>query len=212
MIDPPAFAKSIPGPGDDMQEPVFRPVSSASSSFTGQELKSTGPAAQTISSVSQTGQGTMDTGHSAQYNMTPTVPSSSDSAGAGAMAYPEQEYRDPLEHPVSDEDFSDEDTSFAEEGEVSSDNLERQQQTEDMTFRETVRSVRSFMGWDFIPVFESDLSEPDKSNNPWRGKHPRKPAHVSVAMPPDDWLCQKLEKLNTTVAEGYPSSTRLCRP
>ena len=24
-------------------------------------------------------------------------------------------------------------------------------------------------------------------------------------MPPDDWLCQKLEKLNTTVAEGYPS-------
>ena len=24
-------------------------------------------------------------------------------------------------------------------------------------------------------------------------------------MPPDDWLCQKLEKLNTVVAEGYPS-------
>ena len=74
-----------------------------------------------------------------------------------------------------------------------------------MTFTETVRSVRSFMGWNYIPVFESDLSEPDKSNNPWRGKHPRKPARISVAMPPDNWLCQKLEKLNTTVAEGYPS-------
>ena len=24
-------------------------------------------------------------------------------------------------------------------------------------------------------------------------------------MPPDNWLCQKLERLNTTVAEGYPS-------
>ena len=24
-------------------------------------------------------------------------------------------------------------------------------------------------------------------------------------MPPNDWLCQKLEKLNATVAEGYPS-------
>ena len=122
-----------------MQEPVFRPVSSASSSFTGQELESTGPTAQTISSVSQTGQGTMDTSYSAQYNMAPIIATSSDFAGA--MTYPEQEYRDPPEHPVSDED-----NPLAEEGEVSSDNLERQEQTEDMTFRETVRSVRSFMG------------------------------------------------------------------
>ena len=137
MIDPPASAKSIPGPGDDMQEPVLRPVSSASSSFTGQELKSTSPAAQTISSVSQTGQGTMDTGHSAQYNRAPIVATSSDTAGA--MTYPEQEYRNPPKHPVSDEGFSDEDNSLAEEGEVSSDNLERQEQTEDMTFCETVR-------------------------------------------------------------------------
>ena len=52
------------------------------------------------------------------------------------------------------------------------------------------------------------MSEPDKSNNPWRGKHPRKPARISVAMPPDDWLCQKLEKLNTTVTEGYPSRSQ----
>ena len=61
------------------------------------------------------------------------------------------------------------------------------------------------MGWDHIPPFESDLSEPDKSNNPWKGQAPKHSARVSVAMPPDDWLCQKLEKLNTVVAEGYPS-------
>ena len=47
-----------------------------------------------------------------------------------------------------------------------------------------------------IPPFESDLSEPDKSNNPWKGKAPKRPARISVAMPPDDWLCQKLEKLS----------------
>ena len=83
--------------------------------------------------------------------------------------------------------------------------MDKPELTEDMNYRETVRSIISFMGWDHIPTFENDLSEPDKSNNPWKGKTPRCPARVSVAMPPGDWLCQKLEKLNTVVAEGYPS-------
>ena len=81
-----------------------------------------------------------------------------------------------------------------------SDSTETPEQTEDMTYRETVRSVRSFMGWHHIPTFESDYSEPDKSNNPWKGKQPRKPTRISVAMPP-----LELERLNLTVAEGYPS-------
>ena len=51
----------------------------------------------------------------------------------------------------------------------------------------------------------SFVTAEQKSNNPWKGKNPKKPARISVAMLPDDWLCQKLEKLNTTVAEGYPS-------
>ena len=86
-----------------------------------------------------------------------------------------------------------------------SDSTEAPEQTEDMTYRETVRSVISFMGWHHIPTFESDYSEPDKSNNLWKGKQPRKPTRISVAMPPDDWLCQTLEQLNLMVAEGYPS-------
>ena len=61
------------------------------------------------------------------------------------------------------------------------------------------------MGWHHILTFETTFSEPDKSNNPWKGKNPRKPTHVSVAMPPDNWLCQKLERLNLTALEGYPS-------
>ena len=28
---------------------------------------------------------------------------------------------------------------------------------------------------------------------------------MSVKLPVDDWLCRKMEKLNLTVAEGYPS-------
>ena len=90
--------------------------------------------------------------------------------------------------------------SGSDEGQLS-DSTEATEQTEDMSYS----SVRAFMGWHHIPTFESDFSEPDKSNNPWKRKQPRKPTRISVAMPPDDWLCQKLERLNLTVAEGYPS-------
>ena len=96
----------------------------------------------------------MDTGSTVQYDVAP-----SSLASAGSKTFPEQEYRDLPVQTISDE-LSEEDNSLAEEGEVLSDNLEKQEQTEDMTFRETVRSVRSFMGWDDIPVFESNLTEP----------------------------------------------------
>ena len=106
---------------------------------------------------------------------------------------------------ISEDDFDRSGScSGSDDGQLS-DSTEPPEQTEDMTYREMVRSVRSFMGWHHIPTFESDFSEADKSNNPWKGKQPRKPTRISVAMPPDDWLCQKLERLNLTVAEGYPS-------
>ena len=91
------------------------------------------------------------------------------------------------------------------EEDLLSDTTDRKELTEDLNHRETVGSVCSFMGWNHIPPFESDFTEPDKSNNPWKGKHTKRPTRISVAMPPDDWLCQKLERLNLTVAEGYPS-------
>ena len=138
------------------------------------------------------------------------VPSFANSSGqghssAGACAYPP----DPEGEIFQTEQLSEEmdrsgTLSDSEDGQFS-DSTGSSEQTEDMTYRETVRSVRAFMGWHHIPTFESDYSEPDKSNNPWKGKHPRKPTRISVAMPPDDWLCQKLECLNVTVAEGYPS-------
>ena len=75
------------------------------------------------------------------------------------------------ELPYDPEDSDHYSVSEPDEGELS-DTGEKQEVTEDMNYRETVRSVRSFMGWNHIPVFEADFSEPDKSNNPWRGKYP----------------------------------------
>ena len=127
--------------------------------------------------------------------------------GSGACAFPPAIEVDPYEQ-VSEDNMERSVTfSGSDDGQLS-DYTETSEQTEDMSYRETVRSIRSFMGWHHNPAFETDYSEPDKSNNPWKGKNPRKPTRISVAMPPDDWLCQKLERLNMTVAEGYPSRSQ----
>ena len=133
----------------------------------------------------------------------PAAAASSISFASPGYGVSDIEFRNLPQQDISDLELPGDEDSAVEEGEVSSDVIDRQDQTEDMTYRETVRPVRSFMN--HIRVYESDLSEPDKSNNPWKGKNPKKPARISVAIPPDDWPCQKLEKLNTTMAEGYPS-------
>ena len=140
-------------------------------------------------------------------SMATSSAASSGTAFPGAFNLPPEPDDVDFDNPLAVSDVSSEQSerSDSDEGEILSDSLERPDQTEEMNYRETVRSVRSFMGWTHIPDFESDLNEPDKSNNPWKGKNPKRPARISVEMPPDDWLCQKLERLNTVVAEGYPS-------
>ena len=133
----------------------------------------------------------------------PEQDTSLDITGAGAGAFPQEQYEQ-----VSDDDLDRSASGSGSEDGHFSDVADPPEQTEDMSYRETVRSVRAFMGWHHILAFETDFSEPDKSNNPWKGKNPRKPTRISVAMPPDDWLCQKLERLNLTVAEGYPSRSQ----
>ena len=99
------------------------------------------------------------------------------------------------------------DKESGEEGELS--DTEINEKNEEMNYRETVRSVRSFLGWSHIPDFEASASDADnRSDNPWKGKHPRRSGKVSVELPADDWLCYKMEKLNTRVAEGYPSRSQ----
>ena len=98
-------------------------------------------------------------------------------------------------------------TLFVDEGELSDDQdfgeLE-QPTSEEQTYRETMSGIRSFMGWSHIPDMESSNPSDD---NPFTGPKAPVPNKVSVHMPIEEWLCKKLNKLNMTLIEGYPSRT-----
>ena len=78
-----------------------------------------------------------------------------------------------------------------------------QELSEEASYRETMRGVRSFMGWHKVPEFESVSSSDD---NPFAGSRVQPTGKVSVKLPVDDWLCKKMEKLNLTITEGVLSS------
>ena len=97
-----------------------------------------------------------------------------------------------------------------EEGELSE--LEDQPDTNDTETdcamsedRETVRGVRAFMGWSHIPDLE--YSPTTRADNPWVGHRSQPIGKISVLLPPEDWLCKKLENLNLVLIEGYPSKS-----
>ena len=99
------------------------------------------------------------------------------------------------------------DRDSGEEGELSDSKVT--EKNEEMNYRETVRAVRAFLGWTYIPDFKPAVGDTDnKSDNPWKGKHPRRTGKVSIELPAVDWLCYKMEKLNTRAAEGYPSRSQ----
>ena len=78
-----------------------------------------------------------------------------------------------------------------------------QEFSEEANYRETMRGVHSFMGWHQIPDFDSSSSSLD--DNPFASPWAQPTRKVSIKIPANDWLCRKLEKLNVTIAEGYPS-------
>ena len=202
QVKPPVQAQATSGPEVvHKAKPNPAPIATVASDPEQQELFLPGA----------TGQGLAQPGSSGQAPPVGQASSSlfADSTVSGAYRTPPEPDTLDIDPPISEASYSDDQVS--DEGEISSDTLERPEQTEDMNYGETVRSIRSFMGWNHIPTFESDLSEPDKSNNPWKGKLPKRPARISEAMPPDDWLCQKLEKLNTVVVEGYPSKDQFVK-
>ena len=61
--------------------------------------------------------------------------------------------------------------------------------------REIMRWVHSFMGLHQIPDFDSSSSSLEL--NAFAGSR-------AQSTRKDDWLCRKLEKLNVTIAAGYP--------
>ena len=60
------------------------------------------------------------------------------------------------------------------------------------------------MGWSHVP--DVDSSNPSDDNLFACPKVPA-PSKVSVQIPTEEWLCKKLNKLNLTLVEGYPSRT-----
>ena len=88
------------------------------------------------------------------------------------------------------------------QGELPEDSAD-QDLSEEANYRETIRGVRSFMVWHQIPDYDSASSSLD--DNPFAGSRVKPTGKVSVRLPVDEWLCRKFERLNVTVAEGYPS-------
>ena len=97
-----------------------------------------------------------------------------------------------------------------EEGELSDEleaNFSDQEQSlsEEQSYRETMRGIRSYMGWDHIPDIDSGTTTSE--DNPFAGPKPHAPGKVSINLPTDEWLCRKMTKLNITLTQGYPSRT-----
>ena len=87
------------------------------------------------------------------------------------------------------------------QGELPEDSTD-QDLSEDANYRETIRGVRSFMGWHQIPDYDTSSSLDD---NTFAGSRTKPAGKVFFKLPVDEWLCRKFEKLNVNVAEGYPS-------
>ena len=87
---------------------------------------------------------------------------------------------------------------FPEEGELSEDqegNLSDHDQSlsEEQSYRETMRGIRSYMGWNHIP--DVDSSATTSGDNPFAGPKLHTPGKVSVNLPTDEWLCKKISLL-----------------
>ena len=99
---------------------------------------------------------------------------------------------------------------FPEEGELSDDqeaNLSDHDQSlsEEQSYRETMRGIRSYMNWSHIPDIDSGTTTSEE--NPFAGPKMHTPGKVSVIFPTDEWLCKKMAKLNLTLTQGYPTHT-----
>ena len=99
---------------------------------------------------------------------------------------------------------------YPEEGELSDEHDlsfagPDQSLSEEESYRETMRGIRSYMGWTHVPDIDSGAKTSD--DNPFAGPKLQTPGKVSINLPTDEWLCSKLSKLNLTLVQGYPSRT-----
>ena len=99
---------------------------------------------------------------------------------------------------------------FPEEGELSDEhefNTSEHDQSlsEEQSYRETMRGIRSYMGWHQVPDLDSSAASAE--DNPFAGPKIQTPGKVSVKLPIDEWLCKKMSRLNLTLVQGYPTRT-----
>ena len=98
---------------------------------------------------------------------------------------------------------------FVEEGELSDQDPDvtatdpDQTLSEEQNYRETMRGIRSFMGWKHIT--DMDTAAGTSDDNPFAGPKTQPTGKVSVNVLTDELLCRKMGKLNLTLVEGYPS-------
>ena len=75
--------------------------------------------------------------------------------------------------------------------------------SEEQSYRETMRGIRSYMNWSHIPDIDSGATTSE--DNPFSGPKTHTPGKVSVTLPTDEWLCKKMSRLNLTLTQGYPT-------
>ena len=75
--------------------------------------------------------------------------------------------------------------------------------SEEQTYRETMRGIRASMNWNHIPDMDTTLASSE--DNPFAAPKIQPAGKISVQLPTDDWLCQKMDRLNLTLKQGYPA-------
>ena len=169
--------------------PATDPASSAAASKAGSDTSQPSQAPET-SGV--TGQSTVQRHMSSAFDTARKDDSSSTSDSDSVASDRPAVDLYPEEGELSDEpdvSFTDPDQSLSEE----------------QSYRETMRGIRSYMGWTHIPDMDSGTKSSD--DNPFAGPKLQTPGKVSVSLPTDEWLCSELNKLNLTLVQDYPSRT-----
>ena len=105
----------------------------------------------------------------------------------------------PSQEPVSYEHILDDQASGSEADPQEKDTL----LTENQSYCETVRGVRAYMDWSFIP--DRELTAQSTQENLWTGPRSQPVGKIYVAFPPVDWFCRKFEQMNLYKIDGHVS-------
>ena len=100
---------------------------------------------------------------------------------------------------------------YVEEGELSDEQevtiTNPDQSSEEQSYREAMKGIRSYMGWNHIPDIDSGATTSD--DNPFADPKLQTPGKVSVNLPTDEWLCRKMSELNLTLVHSLTHKVQI---